>query len=125
MVYELVDCENETVCRLIQNSRKIYPKTMKLNLFKNHFSYYFNFEKYCTVYHCPKCDVLWYHQMNYNQHLKHCNGEVKCSYKAMLLVSPLPFLKNWQILVSVSMKMIFFILISLFSTLFTPNTPLL
>ena len=38
MVYELAEFENETVCRLIQNSRKIYPKTMKLNLFENHFT---------------------------------------------------------------------------------------
>ena len=36
MVYELPDRENETVRRLIQNLLKIYPQTVKLNLFKNH-----------------------------------------------------------------------------------------
>ena len=81
MVYELADHESETVCRLIQNSRKIYSKTMKLNLFENHFSYIFNFEKYSSVYHCQKCDVLWYHQNNYNQHIKHCQGQVSYTYK--------------------------------------------
>ena len=81
LVYELAEFENDIVCRLIQNSRKIYPKTMKLNLFKNHFSYIFHFEKYCSVYQCLKCDVLWYNQMNYNQHIKHCQRQVKYTYK--------------------------------------------
>ena len=81
MVYELADRENETLHRFIQNSHKIYPKTIKLNLFKNHFSYIFNFEKYCSVYHCPKCDVLWYQQNNYKQHIKHCQGQVTYTYK--------------------------------------------
>ena len=60
MVYELAERENDTVCRLIQNSRKIYPKTMKLNLFENHFSYIFHFEKYCKIFQCVQCNVLWY-----------------------------------------------------------------
>ena len=59
--YELAELENDTVCWLIQNSHKIYPKTMKLNLFENHFSYIFHFEKYGKVFQCVKCDVLWYH----------------------------------------------------------------
>ena len=50
LVYELAEFENDTVCRLIQNSRKIYPETMKLNLFKNHFSYIFHFEKYSSIF---------------------------------------------------------------------------
>ena len=81
LVYELAECENDTVCRLIQNSCKIYPKTMKLNLFENHFSYIFHFEKYSSIFQCLKCDVLWYNQMNYNQHIKHCQGQVKYTYK--------------------------------------------
>ena len=81
MVYELVECENDTVCRLIQNSCKIYSKTMKLNLFENHFSCIFHFEKYSSIFHCVKCDVLWYHQMNYNHHIKHCQGQVTYTYK--------------------------------------------
>ena len=81
MVYELAELENETVCRLIQNSRKIYPKTMKLNLFENHFSYIFHLEKYCKVFQYLKCDILWYNPMNYNQHIKHCQGQVKYTYK--------------------------------------------
>ena len=81
MVYELAEFENETVCRLIQNSRKIYPKTMKLNLFENHFSYIFHFEEYSSVFQCLKCDVLWYNQRNFNQHIKHCQGQVKYTYK--------------------------------------------
>ena len=75
-VYELVERENETVCRLNQNTRKIYSETMKLNLFKNHFSYIFNFEKYSSIYHCSKCDVLWYQPIIYNQHLR-SNTDIK------------------------------------------------
>ena len=81
MVYELAEFKSETVCRLIQNSRKIYPKTMKLNLFENHFSYIFYFEKYSSTFQCLKCDVLWYNQKNFNQHIKHCQGQVKYTYK--------------------------------------------
>ena len=81
LVYELAERENDTVCRFMQNSRKIYPKTMKLNLFENHFSYIFHFEKYCKVFHCAKCDVLWYNPKNYNQHIKHCQGQVSYTYK--------------------------------------------
>ena len=81
IMYEYVEHENETVCQLIQNSCKIYPKTIKLILFKKHFSYIFNFEKYCSVFHLPKIDVLCYHQNNCNQHLKHCDGKVKYRYK--------------------------------------------
>ena len=81
MVYELAKRENDTVCRFLQNLRKIYPKTMKLNLFENHFGYIFDFEKYCNVFYCVKCDVLCYHQKNYNQHLKHCQGQVTYTYK--------------------------------------------
>ena len=81
LVYELAEYENDTVCRLIQNSHKIYPKTMKLNLFENHFGYIFHFEKYCKVFQCVKYDVLWYHQKNYNQHIKHCQGQVTYTYK--------------------------------------------
>ena len=81
MVYELAEFENDIVCRLIQNLQKIYPKTMKLNLFKNHFSYIFHFEKYSNIFQCAQCDVLWYNQRNYNQHLKHCQGQVKYTYK--------------------------------------------
>ena len=62
IVYELADRETKTVCQLIQNSRKIYPKIMKLNVFKNHSSYIFNFAKYCSVFHCSKCDVLWFNE---------------------------------------------------------------
>ena len=81
IIYELAERKNNPVCRLIQNSRKIYPKTMKLNLFKNHFSYFFHFEIYCNVFHCVKCDDLWYHKNNYNQHIKHCQGQVMYTYK--------------------------------------------
>ena len=63
---------------------KIHPKTMQLNLFKNHFSYTFNFEKYSNVYHNPKCDVLWYRQNNHNHHIKHCQGDIKYIYKGSI-----------------------------------------
>ena len=84
LVYELAEFENDTVCRLIHNSQKIYPKTMKLTLFENHFSYIFHFEKYSSVFQGLKCDVLWYNQKNFNQHIKHCQGQVKYTYKGIV-----------------------------------------
>ena len=53
---------------------------MKLNLYENHFSLIHDFEKYCNVCRCVKCDQLWYQNHNYLQHIKHCMGKVTQHY---------------------------------------------
>ena len=54
VVYSL----NETSAQLVHKSRGFYKDTMKLNLYKNHFSLIHDFEKYCDVYRCVKCVQL-------------------------------------------------------------------
>ena len=72
VVYSL----NETSAQLVHRSRGFYKDTTKLNLFENHFSLIHDFEKYCNVYRCVKCDQQWYQNHNYLQLIKHCTGKV-------------------------------------------------
>ena len=61
---------------------------MKLKLHENHFSLIHDFEKYCNVYRCVKCDQLWYQNMNYLQHIKHCPGKITQHYPGGVYRNP-------------------------------------
>jgi len=54
VVYQLED----TVTKLIQNSREIYDETMRLNIYKNHLGFITDFKAYCKVYKCSRCNLL-------------------------------------------------------------------
>jgi len=54
VVYQLED----TVAKLVQRSREIYTETMRLNIYNNHLSLITDFEVYCKVYKCSRCDLL-------------------------------------------------------------------
>ena len=58
VVYVLQDKK----AKVIQRSRELYDETMQLNVCKNHLSLIVDFEKYCDVYQCQRCDKvkLWY-----------------------------------------------------------------
>ena len=84
VVYSL----NETSAQLVHRSREVYKDTMKLNLYENHFSLIHDFEKYCNVYRCVKCDQLWYQNMNYLQHIKHCTVKVTQHYPGGVYRNP-------------------------------------
>ena len=58
VIYEL----DNAVAKLVQTSQELYAQTMKLNLFKHHASLIKNFDTYCHVFQCTKCDHL------FNQH---------------------------------------------------------
>ena len=70
VVYEREDA----VATLVQRSRDLYRETMRLNLRENHFSLIADFEKYCRVFKCTRCDKLWYERRNYTQHTKICSA---------------------------------------------------
>ena len=59
--------------RLIQRSRELYGETMQLNVFKNHLSLIVDFEKYCDVYQCQRCDKLWYGRKKFLKHTDSCD----------------------------------------------------
>ena len=67
----------------MQRSRELYDETMQWNVFKNHLSLIVDFEKYCDVYQCQRCDKLWYHWYGRKDFLRHtssCDQTVKQSF---------------------------------------------
>ena len=67
-VYEL----DGTIAKLVQRSRKLYSEIMRLNVYENHLSLITDFEKYCHVFQCIKCNVLFNRNNNLMQPIKSC-----------------------------------------------------
>ena len=68
IVYEL----DGKVEKFVQRSCEFYKYTMRLNFYGNHLSVIVDFEQYCGVYQCVRCDKLWYQNCNdYYQKLYH------------------------------------------------------
>ena len=84
VAYEL---ENNKA-KLIQCSRKLYNETIKVIVFKNHFSLIIDFEKYCCVYQCMHCDKLWYRNCDYYRHTKTCLTTVRESFPGGVYHNP-------------------------------------
>ena len=76
VVYELQDKK----AKLIQRSRKLYDETMRLNVFKNHLCLIVDFEKYCDVYQCQRCDKQWYGRKDFLRHTSSCDQTVTQSF---------------------------------------------
>ena len=76
VVYELQDKK----AKLIQPSRELYDETMQLNVFKNHLSLIADFEKYCDVYQCQRCDKLCCRRKDFLKHTSSCDQTVKQSF---------------------------------------------
>ena len=72
-VYEL----DSTTAKLVQKSREFYSEIMRLNAYENHLSRIMDFEKYCHVFQCAKCNVLFNRKNNLNRHKKSCSGKVR------------------------------------------------
>ena len=53
---------------------------MQLNVFKNHLSLIVDFEKYCDVYQCQRCDKLWYGRKHFLRHTISCDQTVTQSF---------------------------------------------
>ena len=64
--------DTELVFRTIKQDNILY-----LNLFKNHFSYISDFQKYTNRYRCIKCQKIFLHNGNYRQHIKSCDGSTR------------------------------------------------
>ena len=78
VIYKL----EEKVAKLVQRSRGIYDRTMKLNLYNKHLSLITDFERYCHVFKCGKCSKLFYNRHNNClQHVRNCNVKVKEIFK--------------------------------------------
>ena len=52
----------EVTAHLIQRSHRHYSSTMNLNLYKNHFSYIKNVNRYSKSFQCTKCSKYWRHR---------------------------------------------------------------
>ena len=64
--------DTELLFRTIKQDNILY-----LNLFKNHFSYISDFQKYTNRYRCSKCIKILSHVGNYRRHIKSCDGTTR------------------------------------------------
>jgi hypothetical protein len=53
---------------------------VKLNLYKQHFSYIKDLRTYSRGYMCSKCDKLWKHVGMLHRHERTCTGDVIYKY---------------------------------------------
>ena len=53
---------------------------MQLNVFKNHLSLIVDFEKYCDVYQCQRCNKLRYGRKDFLRHTSSCDQTVTQSF---------------------------------------------
>ena len=84
IAYEL----EKNKAKLIQRSRKLYNKTMKVNVFKNHLSLIVDFEKCCRVYKCIHCDKLRYRNCDCYHHTKTCLTTFRKSFRGGVYHNP-------------------------------------
>ena len=84
IVYEL----DGTTTKLVQRSRELYSETMRLNVYENHLSLITDFEKYCHVFQCTKCNVLFNRNNNFNRHMKSCSGKVRETFPGDVYRNP-------------------------------------
>ena len=83
-VYEL----DGTTAKLVQRSRELYSETMRLNVHENHLSLITDFEKYCHVFQCTKCNALFNRNNNLIQHIKSCSGKVRETFPGCVYRNP-------------------------------------
>ena len=73
IVYEL----DGTTAKVVQRSRELYSEARRLSVYENHLSHITDFEKYCHVFQCTKCNVLCKRSGDFSRHMKSCLGKVK------------------------------------------------
>ena len=77
-----------TTAKLVQKSRELYSKTMRLNVYENHLSLITDFEKYCHIFQCTKCNILFNRNNNLIQHMKSCSGKVRETFPGGVYRNP-------------------------------------
>ena len=61
---------------------------MRLNVYENHLSLITDFEKYCHVFQCTKCNVLFNRNNNLVQLIKSCSDKVRETFPGGVHRSP-------------------------------------
>ena len=61
---------------------------MRLNVYENHLSLITDFEKYCHVFQCTKCNVLFKRSGDFNRHMKSCSGKVRETFPGGVYRNP-------------------------------------
>jgi len=79
MVYALELDDQSPKATVVQLSRKKYERTVYVNLHESHFSYIFEFSKYCQRYECPRCSEFWTSEY-FHLHVRTCDAQVKHTY---------------------------------------------
>ncbi len=70
----------EITARLLQRSHCKYNNTMYLNLYKNHFSYIKNINRYSKSFSCNRCQKMWKHVGKLHRHERTCDAQVKLKF---------------------------------------------
>ena len=60
---------------------------MRLNVYENHLSLFTDFEKYCHVFQCTKCNVL-FKRRDFNRHMKSYSGKVRETFPGGVYRNP-------------------------------------
>ena len=69
---------------------------MQLNLYENHFSLITDFERFCGVFKCSRCDVLWYGCKDFLRHCRSCLGKSQVRYSGGVYHNPKTVFKRLQ-----------------------------
>jgi len=67
---------------------------MHVNLHESHFSYIFDFSKYCQRYEFPRCNEFWTSK-HFHRHVRTCDAQVKHTYVGGVYNKKL-CLTNWS-----------------------------
>ena len=62
---------------LVRRSHRHYPRTLYLNLHKDHFSYIKNLKMYSKSYRCSKCGKYWKHAGKLHRHELTCEAKTR------------------------------------------------
>ena len=78
----------ELSAQLIHRSLCHYPSTLYLNLYKHHFSYIKNVQKYSKSYCCSRCGKFWKHTGMLHRHEKTCEAKVRFKFPGGVYRTP-------------------------------------
>jgi len=79
VVYALELDDQSPKATVVQLSRKMYERTMNVNLHESNFSCIFDVSKYCQRYECPRCSEFWTSE-HFHRHVRTCDAQVKHTY---------------------------------------------
>ena len=73
--------KEDLTAEFVQRSCELYKQTIKLNIYENHLSLITDFDFYCKVFKCDRCELLFCRKhSNFLRHTRTCESGVKNLY---------------------------------------------